>query len=76
MNLPRFSIRHPVTVIMIILVIVTVGLMALWKVPTDMFPEITYPVLRSLPGIRAQPRKRWNRSSPTHWKNTWQPFMV
>ncbi len=45
MNLARFSIRHPVTVIMGIFVMLTIGLMSLWELPTDMFPEITFPVL-------------------------------
>ncbi len=45
MNLPRFSVRHPVTVIMGIMVVLTMGFMALWELPLDMFPDITYPVL-------------------------------
>ena len=45
MNIPRASIRHPVTVVMIVLVAVTFGVMALFELPTDMFPEITFPVI-------------------------------
>ncbi len=45
MNLPRSSIRHPVTVVMLVLLAVTFGLMALFELPTDMFPEIAFPVI-------------------------------
>ncbi|HNV70183.1 MAG TPA: efflux RND transporter permease subunit, partial [Candidatus Ozemobacteraceae bacterium] len=45
MNIARFSIRHPVTIIMGIFVLLTIGLMSVWELPTDMFPEITFPVL-------------------------------
>lgn len=45
MNLPSFSIRRPVTTIMIFLGIGLFGVISLAKLPQELFPPITYPQL-------------------------------
>ena len=45
MNLPQFSIKRPVTTIMIFAAISLFGLISLIKLPQELFPPITYPQL-------------------------------
>jgi len=45
MNLPDFSIRRPVTTLMICLVAVLLGAIAFVKIPVDLMPETVYPTL-------------------------------
>ena len=44
MNLSRLSVKRPVTITMIVLVIVLLGVISLTKLPIDLFPEIEVPV--------------------------------
>lgn len=44
MNLSRLSVKRPVTITMIVLVIVLLGAISLTKLPIDLFPEIEVPV--------------------------------
>jgi len=43
MNLARFALRNPVTILMAVLGAIILGAISFTKLPVDMFPEITYP---------------------------------
>ena len=45
MNLSEFSIKRPIFTIMIVLVVIVLGGLALSRLPIDLMPDITYPVL-------------------------------
>ncbi|MBN2207435.1 MAG: efflux RND transporter permease subunit, partial [Candidatus Aminicenantes bacterium] len=45
MNLPEFSIKRPIFTIMIMLVVIVLGGLALSRLPIDLMPDITFPVL-------------------------------
>ena len=45
MNLPEFSLKKPVTVIVIMVIFITVGVISLLKLPLEMFPEMSFPGL-------------------------------
>ncbi|MBR4369791.1 MAG: efflux RND transporter permease subunit, partial [Victivallales bacterium] len=40
-----FSIRRPIFVTMISLIVIILGLVALMKLPVDMMPDITFPAV-------------------------------
>ena len=43
MNLAKFALRNPITVLMAVLMVVILGAVSFSKMPVDMFPEITFP---------------------------------
>lgn len=43
MNLAKFALRNPITILMAVLVTVILGAISFSKMPVDMFPEITFP---------------------------------
>jgi AcrB/AcrD/AcrF family len=43
MNLAKFALRNPVTILMAVLMAVILGAISFSKMPVDMFPEITFP---------------------------------
>jgi HAE1 family hydrophobic/amphiphilic exporter-1 len=45
MNLPEFSIRRPVTVLMASLVAILLGGIAFVEIPVDLMPEVVYPTI-------------------------------
>ena len=45
MSLPRFSLRHPYTIVAVIVLVCLLGLGAAWRMPVDIFPEIDIPVV-------------------------------
>jgi HAE1 family hydrophobic/amphiphilic exporter-1 len=45
MNLPEFSIRKPVSVIVVMLIFVTIGVISILKLPLEMMPDTTFPGL-------------------------------
>ncbi|MFA5255889.1 MAG: efflux RND transporter permease subunit [Candidatus Omnitrophota bacterium] len=45
MNLPKFSVERPVTIIMIVVGIMIFGAVSLMLLPQELFPQITYPQL-------------------------------
>jgi HAE1 family hydrophobic/amphiphilic exporter-1 len=45
MNLPEFSIRKPVSIIVAMLVIVTIGIISLIKLPLEDLPDMSFPGL-------------------------------
>jgi len=45
MNLPEFSIRKPVTIIVVMLVFVTIGIISMNKLPLELMPDISFPGL-------------------------------
>ncbi|MBN2370012.1 MAG: efflux RND transporter permease subunit [Vicinamibacteria bacterium] len=45
MNLSEFSIKRPVFVVMLTLIVVIVGAVSLSRLPIDLMPEITFPTL-------------------------------
>jgi HAE1 family hydrophobic/amphiphilic exporter-1 len=54
MNLPDFSIRRPVTTLMVCLVAILLGAIAFVKIPVDLMPELVYPTLSvssTYPGV-------------------------
>jgi CzcA family heavy metal efflux pump len=42
-NLAKFALRNPITVLMAVLMVVILGAVSFSKMPVDMFPEITFP---------------------------------
>ncbi|MBV1756406.1 MAG: efflux RND transporter permease subunit [Dethiosulfatibacter sp.] len=42
--LSRFSVKRPVTIVMIVLIVVLIGSVSLSKLPIDLLPSIEYPV--------------------------------
>ena len=44
MFLSNFSVKKPVTIIMVILIIVILGTVSLTRIPTDLFPSINIPI--------------------------------
>jgi HAE1 family hydrophobic/amphiphilic exporter-1 len=45
MNLPEFSIRRPVTVLMASLIAIMLGAIAFFEIPVDLMPEVVYPTI-------------------------------
>ncbi|MEW6670604.1 MAG: efflux RND transporter permease subunit [Thermodesulfobacteriota bacterium] len=45
MNLPRFSVHHPIFTIMVSLIVVILGAVSLYRLSIDLMPDITYPTL-------------------------------
>lgn len=45
MNLPEFSLRKPVTVIVVMLIFITIGIISIIKLPLEMFPDTSFPSL-------------------------------
>ncbi len=45
MNISEFSIKHPIFITMIILVVIVLGLISFTRLPIDLMPDITYPTL-------------------------------
>ncbi len=45
MNVPAFSVRHPILTSMIALIVVILGFIAVRRLPLDLMPDISYPVL-------------------------------
>ncbi len=43
MNLARFALRNPVTILMAVLGAIILGIISFTKLPVDMFPDITFP---------------------------------
>ena len=57
MNLPEFSVNRRVTVLMLALVVVLFGILSLFELGLDMFPELEYPfisVVTSYSGVASQ----------------------
>ena len=44
MRIPEFSVRRPVTVLMLILIIVVLGAISLVRLPIELMPDLTFPV--------------------------------
>ncbi|MCJ7581700.1 MAG: efflux RND transporter permease subunit [Candidatus Aminicenantes bacterium] len=45
MNLPEFAIKKPVTIIVIMLIFFTIGIISITKLPLEMMPDISFPGL-------------------------------
>jgi len=45
MNLPEFSVKHAITVLMVFFAVVLVGLFCLAQMPIDLFPEMDIPTI-------------------------------
>ena len=45
MNLPEFSIKKPVTIIVAMLIFITIGIISLVKLPLEMMPDTSFPGL-------------------------------
>jgi len=57
MNLPAFSIRRPVTVMMVTLIAILLGVVAFIGIPVDLMPETEFPTLTvsiNYPGVGPQ----------------------
>jgi len=50
MNLPAFTVARPVLTTMATLIVVAIGLMALFRLPIDLLPDVTYPTLTVVTG--------------------------
>ncbi len=54
MTLPQFSIRRPVTTLMLCLIAILLGAIAFIRIPVDLMPEVIYPTLSvsaTYPGV-------------------------
>lgn len=61
MNLARFALRNPITILMAVLGSIILGAISFTKLPVEMFPEITYPsitVATFYPGANPQDIER------------------
>ncbi len=61
MNLARFALRNPITVLMVVLGSLILGIISFTKLPVDMFPDITFPsltVATFYPGANPQDMER------------------
>ena len=61
MNLARFALRNPVTILMAVLGALILGIISFSKMPVDMFPDITFPsitVATFYPGANPQDMER------------------
>ena len=61
MNLARFALKNPITILMAVLGAIILGMISFSKLPVDMFPEITYPsitVATFYPGANPQDIER------------------
>lgn len=45
MNLPEFSLKKPVTVLVVMLIFITIGIISIVKLPLEMMPDISFPGL-------------------------------
>lgn len=45
MNLPSLSIRRPITILCVVMLMLILGFFALIKMPVDLFPDVTFPIL-------------------------------
>jgi HAE1 family hydrophobic/amphiphilic exporter-1 len=45
MNLPEFSLKRPVTIIVAMLIFITIGVISLIKLPLEMYPDTSFPAL-------------------------------
>jgi HAE1 family hydrophobic/amphiphilic exporter-1 len=45
MNLPEFSLKRPVTIVVVMLIFITIGIISLIKLPLEMFPDVSFPGL-------------------------------
>lgn len=45
MNISEFSIKHPIFITMLVLVVIVLGFISLSRLPIDLMPDITYPTL-------------------------------
>ncbi len=45
MNLPSLSIRRPITILCVVLLMLILGVFSLVKMPVDLFPDVTFPIL-------------------------------
>lgn len=43
MNLAKFALRNPITILMLVLGVILLGIISFTKLPVDMFPDITFP---------------------------------
>jgi CzcA family heavy metal efflux pump len=43
MNLAKFALRNPITILMLVLGLILLGIISFTKLPVDMFPDITFP---------------------------------
>jgi HAE1 family hydrophobic/amphiphilic exporter-1 len=60
-NLPRFSVSHPVTTLMVFAGVIIIGLVALFRLPIDQMPDIEPPfisVITTYPGAAAEDVER------------------
>jgi CzcA family heavy metal efflux pump len=61
MNLAKFALRNPITILMAVLMAVILGAISFSKMPVDMFPDITFPsitVATFYPGANPQDIER------------------
>ncbi|KPK92658.1 MAG: hypothetical protein AMJ94_04635 [Deltaproteobacteria bacterium SM23_61] len=61
MNLARFALRNPITILMAVLGSIVLGIISFSKLPVDMFPDITFPsitVATFYPGANPQDMER------------------
>jgi HAE1 family hydrophobic/amphiphilic exporter-1 len=46
MNLPEFAIKKPVTVIVVMLIFITIGVISIVRLPLELYPDTSFPGLR------------------------------
>ena len=45
MNISEFSLKRPVTVVVVMLILLTIGIISFTKLPLELMPEISFPSL-------------------------------
>ena len=61
--LVRIALRRPYTFVVLALLLLIIGPLAAWRTPTDIFPEISIPVIAWSGDIPDCRRSRW----PAAW---------
>ena len=54
MNLPEFSIRRPVTVVMVVLILMILGTVSLMKLPVELYPNTSFGEISIIIYVRGQ----------------------
>lgn len=61
MNISEFSIKHPIFVTMLTLVVIVLGFISLGRLPIDPMPDITYPTLNVFTSYPNTSQLKWNK---------------
>ena len=72
MSLPRLAVRRPVTMSMISGVVVLLGAVALFRLPVDLMPDVTFPSLTVTVSYPTSVHSKWRNWSRGRWSSPWR----